>query len=249
MGRTCNPVPEQISAWSRPPPWGFPLARHETTHPRCMVLFSVVVPLSYNSPALTSSGPLPSPCKLLRRSWPWWKSPAHRHRLSTGVKNCLLRLRRRWLRRCVGQHRGRGQLQDAIRLARHLRCRFENRFRHRLQHRWRCLHICLHVRYWDRSIWFRRRIVDMIRVLLLFYLFFFLHCTLQSLLDIFLYCKSRIFCMRVAFVYFVRGGFRTKIKCMRKVKSKSENPQRSATVRKFHAYETFWIDSNGFGLD
>ena len=51
------------------------------------------------------------------------------------------------------------------------------------------------------------------------------------------YCKSRIFRMHVIFVYFVRGGFRTKIKCMRKVQSKSENPQRSATVRKFHAYE------------
>ena len=52
-----------------------------------------------------------------------------------------------------------------------------------------------------------------------------------------MYCKSRIFRMHVIFVYFVHGGFRTKIKCMRKVRSKSENPQRSATVRKFHAYE------------
>ena len=43
--------------------------------------------------------------------------------------------------------------------------------------------------------------------------------------------------MHVIFVYFVRGGFRTKIKCMRKGQSKSENRQRSATVRKFHAYE------------
>ena len=43
--------------------------------------------------------------------------------------------------------------------------------------------------------------------------------------------------MHVIFVYFVHGGFRTKIKCMRKVQSRSENPQRSATVRKFHAYE------------
>ena len=43
--------------------------------------------------------------------------------------------------------------------------------------------------------------------------------------------------MHDIFVYFVRGGFRTKLKCMRKVQSKSENPQRSATVRKFHAYE------------
>ena len=33
-------------------------------------------------------------------------------------------------------------------------------------------------------------------------------------------------------------SFRTKIKCIRKVQSKSENPQRSAIVRKFHAYET-----------
>ena len=52
------------------------------------------------------------------------------------------------------------------------------------------------------------------------------------------YCKSRIFRMHVIFVYFVRGGFRTKIKCMRKVQSKSENPQRSAIVQKFHAYES-----------
>ena len=43
--------------------------------------------------------------------------------------------------------------------------------------------------------------------------------------------------MHVIFVYFVRSGFRTKIKCTRKVQSKSENPQQSATVRKFHAYE------------
>ena len=56
-------------------------------------------------------------------------------------------------------------------------------------------------------------------------------------ITIFLYCKSRIFCMHEIFVYFVRGGFRTKIKCMRKVQSKSEGTQRSATVRKFHAYE------------
>ena len=51
------------------------------------------------------------------------------------------------------------------------------------------------------------------------------------------YCKSRIFRMHVIFVYFVRGGFCTKIKCMCKVQSKWENSQRSATVRKFHAYE------------
>ena len=52
-----------------------------------------------------------------------------------------------------------------------------------------------------------------------------------------IYWKSRIFRMHVIFVYFVHGGFRTKIKCMRKVQSKSENPQRSATVQKSHAYE------------
>ena len=43
--------------------------------------------------------------------------------------------------------------------------------------------------------------------------------------------------MHVIFVYFVCGDFLTKIKGMRKVKSKSENPHQSATVRKFHAYE------------
>ena len=52
-----------------------------------------------------------------------------------------------------------------------------------------------------------------------------------------MYCKSRIFRMHVIFVYFVRAAFRTKIKCMRKVQSMPENQQRSATVRKFHAYE------------
>ena len=51
------------------------------------------------------------------------------------------------------------------------------------------------------------------------------------------YCKSRIFRKHAIFVHFVRGGFRTKIKCMRKALSKSENPQRAATVRKFYAYE------------
>ena len=62
------------------------------------------------------------------------------------------------------------------------------------------------------------------------------------------YCKSRIFCMHVIFVYFVHGGFRTKIKCMRTVQSKSENLQRSATVRKLSAYEIFWIYSmSSFG--
>ena len=51
------------------------------------------------------------------------------------------------------------------------------------------------------------------------------------------YCKSRIFCMHVIFVYFVRAAFRTKIKCMPKVQSMPENLQWSATVRKCHAYE------------
>ena len=58
------------------------------------------------------------------------------------------------------------------------------------------------------------------------------------------YCKSRIFRMHVIFVYFVRGGFRTKIKDMRKLKSKPENLQRPATVRKFHAYER--LESPGY---
>ena len=39
------------------------------------------------------------------------------------------------------------------------------------------------------------------------------------------------------FVYFVHGGFRTKIQCIRKAQSKSENAKRLAAVRKFHAYE------------
>ena len=52
-----------------------------------------------------------------------------------------------------------------------------------------------------------------------------------------LYCKCRIFRMHFIFVDFVRGGFCTKIKCTRKIQSKSENPQRPAAVRKFHAYE------------
>ena len=53
------------------------------------------------------------------------------------------------------------------------------------------------------------------------------------------YCKFRIFCAHVIFVYFARGGFRTKIKCMRKVQSKSENLKWSATARKLHAYKRF----------
>ena len=59
------------------------------------------------------------------------------------------------------------------------------------------------------------------------------------------YCKSRIFRMHVIFVYFESGGFRMKIECMRKVQSKSENPQPSTTVRKFHAYERW--ESPGYG--
>ena len=51
------------------------------------------------------------------------------------------------------------------------------------------------------------------------------------------YCKSRIFRMHFIFVYFVRSGFRTKIKCIPKIQSKSQNQQPSAAVRKFHAYE------------
>ena len=51
------------------------------------------------------------------------------------------------------------------------------------------------------------------------------------------YCKSRVFRMHFIFVYFVHGGFRTKIKCILKIESKSENPQRPAAERKFHAYE------------
>ena len=37
------------------------------------------------------------------------------------------------------------------------------------------------------------------------------------------YCKSRIFRTHFIFVYFVRGGFRTKIKCILKIQCKSEN--------------------------
>ena len=51
------------------------------------------------------------------------------------------------------------------------------------------------------------------------------------------HCKSRIFHMHFIFVYFVHGGFCMKIKCILKLQSKSENLQRSASVRKFHAYE------------
>ena len=51
------------------------------------------------------------------------------------------------------------------------------------------------------------------------------------------FCKSKMFRMHFIFVHFVRGGLRTKIKCILKIQSKSENPQRSVAVRKFHAYE------------
>ena len=50
-----------------------------------------------------------------------------------------------------------------------------------------------------------------------------------------------MFRMHFIFVYFVRGGFHTKIKCIRKNWGRSENPLRSATVRKFHAYERLEI--------
>ena len=43
--------------------------------------------------------------------------------------------------------------------------------------------------------------------------------------------------MHFIFVYFVHSGFRTKIKCILKIQSTSENPQPSAAERKFHAYE------------
>ena len=55
------------------------------------------------------------------------------------------------------------------------------------------------------------------------------------------YCKSRIFRMHFIFVYFVRGSFRTKIKCIPKIQSESENPQRSAAVRNFHVYERLGV--------
>ena len=64
-----------------------------------------------------------------------------------------------------------------------------------------------------------------------------LQTSIKNLKKITVYCKSRIFRMHVIFVYFVRAAFRTKIKCMQKVQSMPENLQRSATVRKFHAYE------------
>ena len=49
--------------------------------------------------------------------------------------------------------------------------------------------------------------------------------------------------------YFVRGGFGTKIKCTLKIQSKSDNPQRLVAVRKFRAYEIFWIYSIFVGAE
>ena len=57
------------------------------------------------------------------------------------------------------------------------------------------------------------------------------------------HCKSRIFRIHVIFVYSVRGGFRTKIKCIRKVRSKWKNPQQSTAVRKFRVYERLVVPS------
>ena len=55
----------------------------------------------------------------------------------------------------------------------------------------------------------------------------------QILQNISIQNNSRIFYMPFIFVYFVHSGFRTKIRCIRKVQSKSENPQRSVAVRKW----------------
>ena len=66
--------------------------------------------------------------------------------------------------------------------------------------------------------------------------------TVQAMLNI-QHCKSRIFRMHFIFLYFVRGGFHTKIKCILKIQSKSENPWRSAAVLKFHAYERSGVPS------
>ena len=66
------------------------------------------------------------------------------------------------------------------------------------------------------------------------------------------YCKSRIFRVHFIFVYFVRGGFRTKIKRILKIQSKTQVLQRKIhayersgvpRIRKFSAYEIFWIYS------
>ena len=64
-------------------------------------------------------------------------------------------------------------------------------------------------------------------------------------------CKSRIFRMLFVFVYFIRGGFRTKIPCIRvgcdrliriedqRLYERLEVPN----IRKFSAHEIFWIYS------
>ena len=49
--------------------------------------------------------------------------------------------------------------------------------------------------------------------------------------------------MHFIFVYIIRGGFRTKKKCILKFQSKSENLQRSGAVRKFHAFERSGVPS------
>ena len=62
----------------------------------------------------------------------------------------------------------------------------------------------------------------------------------------------------ILFFFFVRGGFRLKIKCVLNLQSKVDNSRQLAAVRKFHvyersevtrirkfsAYEIFWIYSN-----
>ena len=94
MGGHVTQFPHRSTAWSRPPPQGFHQARHDsTTHPRCMVSLSDVVPSSRNG-AATSSGPSPSPLQT-SSPWPWRKSLAHRTRLSTGVKKIVCFVRRR----------------------------------------------------------------------------------------------------------------------------------------------------------
>ena len=61
------------------------------------------------------------------------------------------------------------------------------------------------------------------------------------------YCKSRTFRLRFIFVYFVCGGFRTKIKCVLRLnlQSKAQNPQRLAAVREVHSYERSEVTSKG----
>ena len=60
--------------------------------------------------------------------------------------------------------------------------------------------------------------------------------------------------MHVIFVYFVRGGFRTKLKCMRNTKQVRESAAisdctkipcvRNQAHTKIDAYEIFWIYRN-----